>query len=363
MKILQVRIYNIPPFDAMTGAAIKFSWNGNQAFQNHCIIRKNETNEIVYDKITDSFKLEHKINLEEAQLANGEWYNAFITVLDKDGKESDLQPLGEPFLCLKTPVFRFTNLVKNQSISSSSYEFSLEYIQENGELLDSWSISVYTKNHTLLSTSGVKYDTDTLRHVISGFTNKNEYLVRAVGTTVNGCALDTGDIPISVTYSVSSIFSMLEPTNLRDIGAIQIKSNIVSSEGHLGKEPGLYLDEESLDLRDNTLTYSEGFRFDKDFSLVLRFYGTEPNQQLLNMQDETGYWNAAVTHRITKNQDRELVSLFELLVTSYGYASVFYSNPLPALSITDEVGLCIVRQNNLYHIETANLTGGESSCF
>ena len=360
---MQAVIYKILPFDAMTGTTIKFSWNGNQAFKNHCVIRNNETNESVYDQTTDSFKLEHKIDLEKAQLVNGKRYHAFITVLDKDGKESDSQPLGEPFLCLKTPVFRFTNLVKNQSISSSSYEFSLEYTQENGELLDSWSISVYTKNHTLLSTSGVKYDTAKLKHVISGFTNKNEYLVQAVGTTVNGCSLDTGDIPISVTYSVSSIFSILEPTNLRDVGAIQIKSNIVSSEGHLEKEPGIYIDNEYLDLRDNTLTYSEGFLFDKDFSLVLRFYGLGPNQQILNMQDEAGYLKAIVTHRIIKNQDREFVSLFELRVTSSWYSSVFYSNPLPLLSLTDEVGLCIIRQNNLYQIESAKLTGGESLCF
>lgn len=404
---MQATIYKISPFDASVGTTIKFSWNGNQVFKNRCIIKENKTGETVYDKTIESFKLEHTLDLTKASLLNGEWYNAFLSVFDKNGNESDIQQLGQAFICLKTPVFKFENLIDNQSISSSSYEFILDYSQENDELLDSWSISVYTKNHSLLSTSGIKYDTENLKYVISGFTNKNEYIVRAVGQTVNGFALDTGDINISISYSTSSIFSKLEPTNIREIGAIQVKANIISSEGHLKKEPGIYIDNEYLDLRDNTVTYSEGFLFDGDFSIALLCYGLNPNKQLLKLYDDTRRFEAVVTYRVIKayptnsipedmieldggtalseniEYDVEdydggnafvaaneyeyeidgdfasnMLSIFELMVTSNGYKSVYYSNKIPFLSSADKAGFCVTRQNNLYELEIALLDKG-----
>lgn len=404
---MQASIYKILPFDATIGTTIKFSWNGNQVFKNRCIIKQNDTGEVIYDNTIDSFKLKHTLDLAKASLINGERYNAFLTVFDKDGNESDIQQLGAAFICLKTPVFKFVDLVDNQSISSSSYEFILEYAQENNELLDSWSISIYTKSHTLLSSSGIKYDTENLKYIISGFTNKNEYIVRAVGQTVNGFALDTGDINISISYSTNSIFSKLEPTNIREIGAIQVKANIISSEGHLKKEPAIYIDNEYLDLRDNTVTYSEGFLFDGDFSIAILCYGLEPNKELLRLYDETGRYEAIVTYRVIKayptnnipddaieldggtalsanveynpedydggtaftvveNYEYEadgdyasnMLAVFELMVTSNGYRSVYYSNKIPFLSPADKAGFCVSRKNNLYEIEIVRLSKG-----
>lgn len=362
---MQVVIHKISPFDALIETSIKFSWNGNQVFKNRCIIKENETNSVVYDNTVDSFKLEHVIDLSKATLENGKRYNAFITVFDKDGIESDIQSLGESFLCLKTPIFCFSDIIDGQSISSSSYEFHLTYSQENNELLDSWSISVYTKNHTLLSTSGIKYNTSDLKYVISGFSNKNEYIIRAIGQTVNGFTMDTGDISISVDYTTNNIFSILEPTNLREIGAIQIKSNVVSSEGHLKHSPGTYINNEYLDLRNNTLTYKEGFLFDDNFSLVLYFYGAKPNEEVLKLFDDSKDFSAIVTYRITKNKDDTqnnsedktltMLSYFELTIVSYGYTSVYYSNKISLLSELDKIGLCIVRKDNLYNIEISSL--------
>lgn len=213
---------------------------------------------MVYDKTINSFKYEHPLDLTVATLSNGNKYNAFITVFDKDNVESDPQQIGQAFICLKSPSFAFTNIVSNQVISASSYTFSLSYSQENGELLDSWSISLYTKSHSLLSTSGTQYDTSVLSHTFNGFTNKNEYSVRAVGKTVNGIDVDTGYINLSVTYSIRDVFSLLEPTNLAKQGCIQIRSNIVSSEGHPESE-AIFINGEYVDLKNNSLSYTEGF--------------------------------------------------------------------------------------------------------
>jgi hypothetical protein len=91
---LQAIIHTIAPFDASVGTTIKFSWSGNQAFKNRCIIKNNDTQEVVYDVTVDSFKLEHKIDLKQATLANGIKYVAYITVFDNENVESDIQSVG-----------------------------------------------------------------------------------------------------------------------------------------------------------------------------------------------------------------------------------------------------------------------------
>ncbi len=360
MQTPQATIYKIPPFDAELGYSIKFTWSGNQVVKNRCVIRENESNQIVYDKTIDSFKLEHNIDLSQPALTNGQKYNAYITVFDKDGNESEIQPIGTPFLCLKKPVFQFTNIIDGQTISSSSYQFLLSYYQENGEPLDSWSVTVYSNSFTLLAASGLKYDTSALSYTASGFSNKNEYYVRAVGQTVNGMAVDTGYIGISVYYSSHDVFSLLELTNVPEAGAIHLRSNIISSSGQL-KNEAVYIDNEFIDLRNNELIYDKGFFFQGDFSFVLLFYGIRPNQEILSMcSDARKTLRLTVTYRIGRLGTDETTGCFELRAVSNGVVSVYYSGKLPLLSEEDKVGLCISRQNGYYQLE-AEVIGGRQT--
>lgn len=350
---MQASIYSISPFDASVGTTIRFAWSGNQVFKNRCIIKINETNEVVYDQIIESFKYEHPVNIPQANLTNGEKYNAYITVFDKDNLESDIQQVGQAFLCLAPPLFHFTNLSQGQVISASSYTFHLSYSQENGELLDSWEISLYTKSRTLLSTSGTRYDTDALTHTFSGFTNKSEYAVRATGKTVNGLDVDTGYIGLSVTYSIRDVFSLLEPTNLAGQGAIQIRSNIVSSEGHPETEVS-FIDGEYADLTNNSISYTEGFEFKKDFSLAVLFYGAEPNREILHLESEDpNALTISVTYRTGMFDSDELRACYELKVTSFWLNYIRYSNIIPLPSDGEKTGLLIYRINGLYDIEAA----------
>lgn len=78
-------------------------------------------------------------------------------------------------------------------------------------------------------------------------------------------------IHVSVTYELRGVFSMLELTNMPKIGAVQVRSNISAAEGELEKPPGIYIDNEELDLRDNVLIYDNGFMFSGNFSLVIMF--------------------------------------------------------------------------------------------
>lgn len=355
---MQASIYKITPFDSSVGTTIKFSWSGNQAFKNRCIIRDNETNQVVYDNTIDSFKLEHPIDLTQAKLVNGTKYLAYLTVFDSDGNESDIQSLGTAFLCLTTPTFQFSGLSDNQTISSSNYTFSLEYAQENSELLDSWSINIYDYSHALISTSGTKYDTSDLTHSFSGFNNKTEYYVRALGQTVNGMELDTGYVCISIYYNILSVFSALEVTNLKKSGQIHIKSNIISPYGYVLNEPEKYIDNDYIDLQGNSLTYKEGFLLDKDYSFAAIFYGVQPNLEILKLSaDDPDELTCVVTYRIGKFGSDTEQGCFELKVISRGISSVYYSEKISPPSGTDRIGLLIYRQNGYYGVEITNFGG------
>lgn len=349
---IYVNIYPPSPIDATIGGSIRFNWNGNQAFKNRCIIKDVDTAETVYDQIKETFKYEHQIQLDQANLINGRKYNVFITVFDRNGIESELQPLGTLLYCLSAPSFQFSNVTDGQIISSSSYEFFLNYSQTESELLDSWSITLYSYSQLQVATSGTKYNTEKLSYLFAGFDNKKEYYIRGTGKTVNGIPLDTGFIKISVTYEVRELFSLLEPTNLPDIGAIQIRSNIVSAEGHLEKD-GVYINGECIDLRDNILSYSEGFILKGDFSLVTFFYGMEPNKEIYRYTGNDLL--LTIVYRISKFGTDELMGCFELRVESNGLSYILYSNPLELPVDNTLVGLCLVRQNGLYNIEATKL--------
>lgn len=360
---MQAVIYKILPFDALIGTTIRFSWSGNQVFKNRCIIKNNETDVTVYDNTVPSFRLEHTIDLTKTilPLENGVKYKAFITVFDKNDRESDLQSLGTAFLCLKTPVLEFLDLTDGETIASSSYTFSLNYTQEDGELLDSWAIHVYSRDHTLLSSSGIQYETGQLSYPFSGFSNRSEYLIRGTGQTVNGLELDTGYQSISVLYDTYEIFSLLELTNLRKTGAIHMKSNIISANGTLDQEPGVYIDGTALDLTDNQVTYKEGFLLNGDYSFVILFRGMQPNQEILHLSaEDPEALSCTVTYRIGKLGSEEMQGCFELKVVSHDITSVYYSNKINLPSETDRIGLNVYRSQSCYGIEAANLGGDDS---
>lgn len=353
---IQATIYSISPFDATIGTTIKFNWAGSQVFKNRCVIKDNASDETVYDNTIASFKLEHTIDLSKAKLKNGSKYNAYITVFDKDDNESDLQSMGQIFLCLKTPVFNFKNVVDGQVLASSGYEFQLVYSQENNELLDSWAITIYDTTNTALSTSGIQYGTDNLSYTFSGFENKREYKLRAIGKTVNGMALDTGFVLVSILYQTAEIFSQVELENKPRLGAIQIRSNIISADGKLESGDPVYIDGKYIDLTNNTLTYDEGFLLEGDFSIVLKGYNLTPNLPFFEfLSRDNPNFKGTVTYRIGKLGSPTEMGVLELRIAEAWYSYVIYSNKFTPVSPKDIVGFCLVRSDGYYNLEAKTI--------
>lgn len=357
MISIQASIYPITPFDASLGSTISFRWDGNMAFKNRCIIKDSDTNKAIYDNTVDSFESYHVLDLNKftQPLENGKEYLAYIIIYDRYGTASDIQLTGAMFLCLKTPVFRFTGIPSENTLTSSTQTLTLSYEQENGEYLNEWAITIYSSSKTQVSTSGTKYGSDVLEYTFSGFVNNTDYFIRAEGKTVNGMPIDTGYISIKIRYDTNGIFSLLQPVNVSDKGAINLTCNIISAEGDLIKK-GIYINDTYLDLRDNVLEYNRGFLFQNDFSLVFVFFGADVNQCVCNFSspDKRDLYGSIIC-RIGRFGTSEYQVCYELRLESGIMVSTLFSNKIDIPASDDKIGIVITREKGLYNIKIKNL--------
>lgn len=358
---MQGSIYNITPFDASQGTTIRFSWNGNLAKGNRCTIYLNEDMRTpIYDQKIDTYRLDHTINLNAMEngksLQNGCQYLVFITVIDVNNIETQLEP--SIFYCFSSPTFEFSNVYYGQTINSVEYRFTLDYSQAEGEKLNSWQITVYDANNDIKGASGVKYNTSDMSFTFPGFASKEKYKVRAVGETVNGITVDTGYIVFSVDYDAATIFSIVNLTNLPKIGSILVTSNIVSADGRTEKE-AQYINEKYLDLRDNVLVFEEGFKLDNDFSIVTYAYNIKPNVPFFKFyasEDESLV--GILTYRVQGIAAGTPISYLELQI-QFGediiYSNYIISNKIPVINENTLLGICLSRQFGNYGLKIEKL--------
>lgn len=345
-------IHNITPFDAALGSKISFTWNGNQIYRVRCIIKNNSTGITVYDQTLDNMKAEFTVPpiSEGSGLINGTFYVCYLSVFDIDGKESPIQETGQTFYCFSTPSFQLS-VEENQIIRASSYETVLTYTQSEDEPLNSCRITLYSYQKTELQSSGTIYDTEaTIPYLMSALENANQYYIRAVGETVNGIPLDTGYILFTVAYTQAQVFSTLEVNNRADIGAIEIRSNIISTNG-TGEHEVIYVDGEKADLRDNTVTYNIGFEVNGDFSEVVRLSHPNPNQPFLTLSDKNSTTTITCIYRegVFHNSGGKK-AVIELKASSApGFNYVLYSNYFNIPGDSDSICYCISRIGNFYN--------------
>ena len=384
-------IYPINTFDATEGGSIRFDWSGSQKSVHQLIYQGNS--KILDRTVTTNL---HSVDIPARSLSNGNSYVAYIRIIDAGDVESDIQPSGQPFMCVKRPSLAFSNLPSPDAngiitLGSSSYSFVLSYKSTTGEKLNSWSISVYSKDQVLLSSSGVKYGvtnsvsgstvTATLSFSFSGFDDLSSYFVRGQGETLNGLSLDTGMIALTSVYSTGTVFALLEAENVPTDGKIHVKSNIVSATGevytlkNVKVDPakagllvsGDYTNPETnttkngkyaIDLKnDYKMIYGDGFWFKEDYSLVLIMWNLKANQTVVKISPD-----ATVYYRVGKFTENKEQACFELVVPNkinknYTINDVYISNVIDKPASTTKLGLVIIRDGARYSI---NVTPGVS---
>lgn len=322
-------IHTIAPFASSVGTNINFTWSGNQIYKVRCIIKNNATGVTAYDSIIDTMKQVYTLP-PTPTLINGTKYVAYITVFDVDNNESSIQNIGTPFYCFTTPTFKLS-ISNGDIIRASSYSIGLNYHQTENELLNWFNITLYSYQKTSLDSSGAKYDTSDLSYIVTNLQNATQYYIRATGETVNGMNLDTGYILFTVSYTTAQIFSKLELNNIPETGAIEIKSNIISAEGVPEKEV-TYIDGEYADLRDNSVTFDEGYEIDGDFTKIFKFSKPKRNSVIKEF-GTTDKLKVKIYYRQGSYSDSNgEKGYFELVANSCGINYIVNSNHVDILA-------------------------------
>lgn len=287
-QLTQPIVNPISAFDATRAHNITFTViGGAQVVANRLVISNNETGAIVYNKTAITMKLEHTIPANT--LTNGGYYNAVVYTIDNANNES-VASTAVPFYCYSQPVLTIDNIPATETIENGTYTFTGTYIQQEGEILNSYQYTLYDSNKNVLSkTPLIYYETDSsLSYTFVGMSNDTSYYIELSGETVNGTHITSGVIYFTVRYIQPASFAICDLVNNCDDGYIQVSSNIVAIDGKSNPDPPIYIDDKEVDLRDpdNWVEWDSGFRIQDDFTL--RAWGRDfnPYEPIITLKND-----------------------------------------------------------------------------
>lgn len=325
-------LYSQVAFDATQEQVFDFGViGGDQVTQNKLTITNQTTNEVVYNQVQTSYSFTHIVPANT--LTNGVYYSAYVITYDVNGNAS-AQSNSIQFFCYSTPAFEIINLPDGNIIANSSFNFEAEYNQSEGELLDTYSFTLYDASQLQISTSGVQYvgsseaPPTSVSYTFSGFSDQTSYYIRVNGQTIQGTLLDTGLILITVAYTKPNLFSIVELTNNCEGGYINVKSNLVSIDSVSNPTPPIYIDNNTaVDTRvsGSYVEWNTGFDLESDFTASLWGRDFNENSDIITMIDDIGN-NLVVRYRT--NNDGTVYA--DLTVTNSQIIYYIYSASISA---------------------------------
>lgn len=346
-------LYSQVAFDATQEQAFDFGViGGDQVTQNKLTITNQTTNEVVYNQTQTSYSFTH--TLPANTLTNGVYYSAYIITYDANGNAS-AQSNSIQFFCYSTPTFEFVNLPDGNIIANSSFNFGVEYNQAEGELLDTYSFTLYDSSQLQVSTSGIKYVGSSvapptlISYTFAGFSDQTSYYIRVNGQTIQGTLLDTGLIPITVAYTKPNLFSIVELTNNCEGGYINVKSNLVSIDSTSNPIPPIYTDNNTaVDARadGSYVEWNTGFDLDSDFTASLWGRGFNENSDIITMIDDIG--NTLVVKYRTNNDGTVYA---DLTATNSQIVYYIYSASISAPTNSQKIQFWFRRVGYQYEIK------------
>lgn len=283
-------------------------------------------------------------------LENGKYYVAYIVVtyLDKNSntyKESDIQSLGTPFYCFKTPIFNLS-ISDGTTLTTSNCTVSATYSQENGEKLNYCKFYLYSSTGTVLQSSDEIYEKENLTYIFTGLENKTPYYISAEGETVNRVQLNTGKIQVITSYERASVFSVTEANNLPKIGAIELKSNIVSADAKVTGEI-TYINGNGVDLTNASAVYDTGYLIENDFSMLFNLKDSKINVPVVTMKSSNGITIEVIPRFGLNKGKNEHEFYYEMVISSGWLKSVLFSSFVPK----NAAKVYLYRRNGLYLID------------
>lgn len=269
-------VNRINTFDPAYDYKFSFSYSGNQSHSNRLVITDNETNAVVYDKTITTMKLEQV--LPGGIITSGKQYSAQFQSIDVNNVASPISDKAY-FYCLKTPVFRFTNMTSK--VENASYEFVVEYSQAEGEYLKEYEFILWNSGgSSVVKTSGLLYadaGATSISYNFTGLENNEIYNVQVIGSTVNGLAIDTGKSNFAVTYIQPSYYSTFYVENDYSAGVIKCNTNIIMVN-YNGNEIFDYYNGKIV-LINQKLYYDDGFLIPDDCAIKIKgkYFLTDAN--------------------------------------------------------------------------------------
>jgi len=342
-------LYLVNAFDASNNYIFKYKWEGNQSFGCACIIRNNETNEIVYQGTEATMQLQY--TLSGGTLNNGILYNVSIASIDKDSVMSEF---SNPvlFYCYSTPIFEFENITNNQIIRNSTFQIILKYLQAENEPLQSYEISLYDLSKIQIQTSGIRFLTDSLTYSLSNLEDNQSYYIRATGKTLNGMDIETDYIYFSVNYEQPAVYSVLSLENVSSSGHIKLQSNIRAVEFHTGSDP-IFIDDEYIDVRNDILYLDNDFSFDTDFIVNVSGYNLGYGL-LMQLSNETTTINLYLRRGVYETTNNTEKTYIEMIVP-VGFTNFqCYSNYINTPGTEELISFWIKKKNGLFQIILEN---------
>lgn len=345
-------------FDAAISQVFSFNViGGDQVAQNRLVITNQSTNTVVYNQVQQTYSFQH--NLPADVLTNGVYYSAYIITYNSNGDASP-QSNSIQFYCYSTPSFVFTNLPSGNIISNSSFNFEVTYNQNEGELLDTYSFTLYDARQIQIATSGVKYvgssvaPPTVISYTFSGFGDKTNYYIKANGQTAQGTIIETPLISIDVVYTKPNIFSIIELNNNCNGGYISVKSNLIEIKSSSSPSPPVYVDNNTaVDARSQGryIEWSSGFSLDDDFTVSLWGKNFNKNSDIIKMSADNGN-NIVVRYRT--NEDGTVYA--DATVTNGAVIYYIYSDSIAAPINDQKVQFWLRRIGYQYEIKIAAIS-------
>lgn len=361
MALTKPILYSQAAFDATESHVFTFNVvGGDQVVANKLVIKSQETGNVVYENLEQNYKFAHTV--ASNSLTNGVYYTASIVTYNSQEEESVESDFIQ-FYCYSTPSWNFYNVPPSGIIENATYNFQVEYNQEEGELLESYDMILYDVQQIEVARSGIKYATsETLPTIVeyqfAGLNDKTVYYIRAEGITTAGTIIDTGLIRITIAYYSPNIFSIVELSNNCDGGYVIVKSNLITISGESNPSPPIYTDNNTavdLTAQGSWVEWGAGYNLSSDFTMSLWGRNFNENSIIVEFQDRDGN-----DLKIGYRQNTDGKYYVDCFVTdnpiNYYICSNFINEPIS----TDTIQVWFRRIANLYEIALYNLNENES---
>ena len=349
-------LQNVAAFDASIAQTFSFIVvGGDQVTANRLLIQNNATLATVYDGSVTSYQLSHV--LPAGTLVNGTYYRAQIQTFNASGAASLLSaPIT--FYCYTAPTITILNMPTDNVIRNSNFQFNFEYAQTQGELLNSYVVTLLDASQAVVATSGMQYigssvapPTD-FSYYFAGFDDSTQYYINCTGYTINQTLVTTGNVEFSVLFVQPNVFSLLNLMNLPCDGQVQITSNLVIIDGESNPSPPIYIDDKEVDLRatNSWIKWTKGYTVSADFTFTAWARNINPNSMLVQLMNAGG-------DMITISQVVEGTQMYLELYALDGVAPGYYiqSNRIALPAATETIFIYARRVNCLCDLEITNI--------